>query len=94
MRVAIDENFVFVTNNGKDFLELYAKQELHPGLIIVLPGGLKKDEQRRLFEKVLDAIEPLQDIVNKVVSVDLNGVIDVYDYPPGCTIPDLSSPAT
>jgi len=79
--VIIDENFVFVTNNGKDFLALYADKALHPGLIIILPGGLKKDVQRRLFEKVLDVIEHLPDIINKVVRVDIDGAVEIEDYP-------------
>lgn len=82
MPIILNENFIFVTNNGKDFLSLYKNEDLHPGLIIILPGGQGRIMQARLFEKVLDVIEPLSDIVNKVVSVAINGSVTVEDYPP------------
>ena len=28
-------NFIFVSNNGRDFLPLYAKEEIHPGLVSI-----------------------------------------------------------
>ena len=32
------EDYTFVTNNRTDFMALYAKQELHAGLVIILPS--------------------------------------------------------
>lgn len=48
----IGENFTFVTNNARDFRKLYAKEELHAGLIIIVPQVLPA-LQRELFEAVL-----------------------------------------
>jgi hypothetical protein len=31
------KEFVFVTNNGRDFRELFRAAELHPGLVIIVP---------------------------------------------------------
>jgi predicted nuclease of predicted toxin-antitoxin system len=36
-RIARDE-FTFVTNNRTDFLQLFGKMELHPGLIVLIPN--------------------------------------------------------
>ena len=87
MPIILNENFVFVTNNGKDFLSLYGNENLHPGLIIILPGSQGRVIQARLFEKVLDVIEPLSDIINKVVRVDINGNVTIEDYPPSSAPP-------
>lgn len=42
--VDVDEDWVFVTNNEKDFRELAAASQLHPGLI-VLPQGTVAQQQ-------------------------------------------------
>ena len=73
--------FVFVTNNGKDFLALYAKEEIHPGLIIIIPGNLDRDEQLKFFARVLDFVEPLEHVVNKVVEVFSDGAVTMRDWP-------------
>lgn len=36
--LAIERNYVFVTNNRIDFTQIYRKLELHPGLVIILPS--------------------------------------------------------
>jgi predicted nuclease of predicted toxin-antitoxin system len=36
----VAEDFTFVTNNARDFLKLYAKEELHAGLVIIVPQVL------------------------------------------------------
>lgn len=33
------QDFVFVTNNARDFLKLYARENIHAGLVIIVPGG-------------------------------------------------------
>ena len=48
----IDGNFTFVTNNARDFRKLYAKEELHAGLVIIVPQVLPA-RQRELFDAVL-----------------------------------------
>jgi hypothetical protein len=32
------EDYTFVTNNRTDFIALYAKEELHAGLVIIVPN--------------------------------------------------------
>lgn len=36
----IEEDFTFVTNNARDFRKLYAKEDLHAGLVIIVPQVL------------------------------------------------------
>ncbi len=75
------EGFVFVTNNAKDFLKLYARENIHAGLIIIVPGGIPVEVQLRLFAKVLDVIEPMPDIVNRIVEVYSDGAVELRDWP-------------
>jgi len=34
----VKEEFVFVTNNARDFKRLVEKSALHPGLVIIVPN--------------------------------------------------------
>lgn len=36
----VAEDFTFVTNNTRDFRKLYAKEEFHAGLVIIVPQVL------------------------------------------------------
>ncbi len=74
-------DFVLVTNNQTDFVRLYRREEAHSGLIIVVPGGIEAEEQVRLFGAVLDVIEPLADIINKLVRVQRDGQVTIEDLP-------------
>jgi predicted nuclease of predicted toxin-antitoxin system len=81
LKIAEAEGWVIVTNNGKDFLDLYKNLDLHLGLIIVVPGSLGMPKQVELFNKVLDEIELMADIVNKVVEVFSDGEVVIRDFP-------------
>jgi predicted nuclease of predicted toxin-antitoxin system len=93
MPIILGEDFVFVTNNRKDFVRLYEQAEVHPGLIVILPGGILAEEQKALFDKVLDFIEPLSDLVNKLVEVDKDGIVKISSIPSGNGfVPPISRP--
>jgi len=81
MPIITNEGFVFVTNNGKDFLALYANEDVHPGLVIIVPGNVGRETQVEFFGRVLDVIEPMDDIINKVVEVYSAGRVEVRDWP-------------
>ena len=51
-------DFTFVTNNAKDFRRLYAREEVHAGLMILIPNA-PPTEQRILFDAALDELGPL-----------------------------------
>jgi predicted nuclease of predicted toxin-antitoxin system len=65
------EDYTFVTNNRTDFTSLYAKEELHAGLVIILPN-VTPSRQRELFRAALSHIGDL-DLTNAVLEVDLAG---------------------
>jgi predicted nuclease of predicted toxin-antitoxin system len=83
------ENFVLVTDNASDFRPMYARDEVHPGLI-VMPAGPGRDHQRELARQVIDWIvstasatdqTPAEFMVNRLVDIDADGVVDMYDLP-------------
>jgi len=39
MKPILDEAFTFVTNNAKDFRRLYAREDIHAGLLILIPSA-------------------------------------------------------
>lgn len=72
MRRIVNEDFVFVTNNAKDFERHYAKTSLHAGLIIIVPQvppSKQRDMFRALIDYLFDAIEP----INEVIEIRLAG---------------------
>lgn len=80
----IENDYVLVTCNARDFFKLYANEEIHPGLVIILPEDLKIDEQVVFFSLVLDRIEE-EDLVNKVVTIDREKRIEILDWSKGNT---------
>jgi predicted nuclease of predicted toxin-antitoxin system len=46
--IIVREEFVFITNNGRDFRALLEDTELQPGLVIIVPND-KPAAQRELF---------------------------------------------
>ena len=79
----IDGDFAFVTNNAADFRRLYARQELHAGLVVIVPQ-VEPTRQRALFSGFLDTLGPDEALVNEVIEIDLDGkeaVFTRYELP-------------
>jgi predicted nuclease of predicted toxin-antitoxin system len=77
-----EEDYTFVTNNRNDFIALYAGEDLHAGLILILPN-VTPAVQRDLFRAALGEIGG-RDLVNTVMEVDLSGTVITlreYSYP-------------
>lgn len=77
-----EDLFTFVTNNARDFRRLYAQEEVHAGLVIIVPF-VTPAEQRALFDAVLEDLGD-QVLLNEVIEiayVDGEAVIDRYDLP-------------
>ncbi|NRQ15276.1 DUF5615 family PIN-like protein [Ensifer sesbaniae] len=66
----VAEDLTFVTNNARDFRKLYAKEELHAGLVIIVPQVLPA-LQRELFLSALDEIAHGNDLVNEVIEMTI-----------------------
>jgi predicted nuclease of predicted toxin-antitoxin system len=79
----IEENFTFVTNNAADFRKLFAREELHAGLVIIVPQ-VRPALQKELFGAVLSLMEEGDEPVNEVFEVAIEDgdiVIDRYALP-------------
>jgi predicted nuclease of predicted toxin-antitoxin system len=81
----VDGDFTFVTNNAADFRRLYARQQLHAGLVIIVPQAAPA-RQRALFSSLLDMLDPDDALLNEVIEVSLDGeavLITRYELPEG-----------
>lgn len=77
------EDFTFVTNNARDFRKLYAQEEIHAGLLIIVPQ-VAPDKQRELFDALLDELDDDAAVVNEVIEIQFEdgaAVITRYDLP-------------
>ena len=87
-RYALDNDFVVVTGNTRDFINL-VEVELHPGAIMLREGSLSRDEQWSRLELALDSIlqntDPAGYMINRVVHVVSAAEIRVREIPPGET---------
>jgi predicted nuclease of predicted toxin-antitoxin system len=80
---AEQQDLTIVTNNAADFLKIYSRRQVHPGLVIIIPSVPVKI-QRELFRVALDAIGNVTDLVNKVLEVDIaenRTSATLYDLP-------------
>jgi predicted nuclease of predicted toxin-antitoxin system len=79
LELVVREEFVFVTNNARDFRKLTAEAELHAGLIVIVPN-VSPTAQRELFERALHETAHIQDMINKVVEIDFDE-LRIYELP-------------
>ncbi len=77
-RMAVDNDFAFVTNNARDYVRLYAREKLHRGLIVILPSAGKM-AQEALFERVLEHLSQEPDLINKRLTINEAGIIAIAD---------------
>lgn len=66
----VEGNFTFVTNNARDFRKLYAKEELHAGLVIIVRQVLPA-RQREMFDAVLDELANCDELLNEVIEISV-----------------------
>lgn len=80
MRLILDRDYTFVTNNRTDFLALYGRAQLHAGLLIIVPNVMPA-LQRELFQAALRFIGE-RELINAVVEVEYRGKeIECRQYP-------------
>jgi len=76
LEIVLRDEWTLVTNNGPDFTRLIRKKaadglELHPGLILFM-ANVRPDLQRVLMQATLDYLEGREDLINRVLEVDLD----------------------
>ena len=86
-RRAVDEGFVFVTNNRVDFLKLYAREELHGGLVCLNAAHKTMDgmQQLRLFTLALARLggpAPYNDVLEITLARGGGVSVERYPHPP------------
>ncbi len=78
--LAIERDYIMVTNNRRDFLKLYLQHGVNGGFVIIVPR-IERDRIDKLFEMALDRlIEMNEDLVNKVVEVLEDGSVHVREW--------------
>jgi len=83
LRRILDEDLTIVTNNWDDFRPMLRRQEVHPGVVVILPA-VRRDRQKELFGAALYAItdhDPPLDMINTVLEVDADGTVIMYPLP-------------
>jgi predicted nuclease of predicted toxin-antitoxin system len=80
LELAIEFDAAILTNNGKDFRKLVGKVDIHPGLIIFLPS-VRIVEQERLFLALLKYLKRRDDLINRVIEVDIACEIREFAMP-------------
>jgi predicted nuclease of predicted toxin-antitoxin system len=79
----LDEDFTFVTNNARDFRKLYAREELHAGLLIIVPQ-VAPNKQRELFDALLEELGADAGMMNEIIEIALEdgaAIITRYELP-------------
>ena len=68
----VAEDYTFVTNNARDFRKLYSREQLHAGLVIIVPF-VAPALQRELFDLVLRDLAEGEELLNEVIEISLDG---------------------
>lgn len=68
----VGEDYTFVTNNARDFRKLYGREQLHAGLVIIVPF-VTPALQRELFDLVLRDLADGEELLNEVIEISLDG---------------------
>lgn len=79
----LEEDRVIVTENAVDFRKLVAREEIHPGLII-LPNVTRDASHALLLAAIahLDTLGVGSDVmINHVLEIDVDGTLQLYSLP-------------
>ena len=83
------EGFVLVTDNASDFRPMYARDDIHPGMIVV-PAGFGRALQQTLTREAIGwvtaaAVEsrqaPADYMLKRLVEIDHDGSVESYELP-------------
>lgn len=80
--LAFGEDRVPVTASVGDFRKLAAAREIHAGLVLLLDGGLRRDEQLEVLRRVIGALETAGDLMNRALTMALDGGFTIEELPP------------
>ena len=91
-RRAVDDGYIFVTNNNRDFLALYQREKLHAGLVCLTiePSVRGIAMQRAVFTAVLAELageDPYNDVLDVRVGKNRSARVSRYRWVAGPTPP-------
>lgn len=75
----IDNDLVIVTENARDFRSLATRVDIHPGMILI--PCLSRGQSEALIRHAVARLNRPDDLVNKVMELDEDGTIRIYDLP-------------
>jgi predicted nuclease of predicted toxin-antitoxin system len=79
LELAFAEDRALVTANVGDFRKLAAAREVHAGIVLLLDGGLRREEQLEVPRRVIVALEAEGDLVNRALTVALDGAFTMAE---------------
>ena len=83
LALAFAEDRVLVTANVADFRKLAAARELHAGIVLLLDGGLRRDERTEVLRRVWGGLAAEGELVHRLLTVALDGEICIEELPRG-----------
>lgn len=82
--VVVEEEWIFITNNEKDFRKLARAQGLHPG-VVILPSGGSPEQQRGWLDSVITDIEQNAAVAGEPTEDWMVCRVVIYDDSTGTT---------
>jgi predicted nuclease of predicted toxin-antitoxin system len=80
---AYAEDRIVVTCNADDFVRFARAHELHPGLVLVEEGDLRRPEQLEVVRRALAVLSGERDLVNRVLRIWRDGTTVFEEVPAG-----------
>ena len=87
-RVVQAEGYVFVTDNASDFRPMYARDGVHPGLI-VMPATVGRIRQRQLAQTIIGWISSAAAAAQERPDEFMLGMLVAIDEAGGCSATPL-----
>jgi predicted nuclease of predicted toxin-antitoxin system len=85
LELAFIEDRILITANVSDFERLAQATEIHPGIVVVLDGALRRSQQLTLLRKVIGILESEavagRDMLNRVLRVSADGTAEFFAFP-------------
>ena len=81
LELAFGEDRVLVTANVGDFRKVASARELHAGIVLILDGRLRRDEQLAVLRRVVAALALQPDMANRALTVATDGGFSLEDLP-------------
>lgn len=88
-RLVQGQDYVLVTDNASDFRPMYARDDVHPGLVVI-PASDGRARQQQLAHAAIAWITnaaagsgqtSAEFMINKLVEIDRAGLAATYDLP-------------